>query len=507
MTKTMCVCLRAVLSSVLAISLTGAAGAQTSSITVQGVLNGSPWQTAAGSPIAITLNGPQGTIKGQTLPLIMNNLPPGTYVVTYAGGGPVGSTFAGISPCIPAAPASSGCSITVAAGQSASTTLQFLGVAQPTAFSESFNNSPDFTNNWYVDAQYGDTSVTYTPGSLTMWASRSAPYPPGSNTTLASNLTFQGDIDVTFTFNHQGKGRTSVWLMTVPDTTGAVAMVNLDTDDTDYLNFAAGQYSTQWKYAGTPYMNRLVPIRIQVQGTLVNFYADGNLMETFPIPAPAGQFQLAVATGSVPWKSGDNTTTFTSIAATGAVVTPPPAFLSMPLKGTRPNIDQALTPASAPVNTVFDHSMINIATGRYQVYGCDYSVSAFAGELGSSLVGMPSAWHQGCARGYSAGPITNPLADRSELRYEIKGRLVQRGVDGGPDRPLQHRGALRVVRLDLQRASKERHGLARATELQRSIGGGLEGDSRLRCQRLRLIAGRRRAVRIHVVRGERAGEL
>src|SRR2546422_363620 len=65
-------------------------------------------------------------------------------------------------------------------------------------FLETFNNAPDYTNNWQVGFNYGGTQLTYTPSNLQMTAASTNPYPPGSAIGLISKQAFVGDIDVSF---------------------------------------------------------------------------------------------------------------------------------------------------------------------------------------------------------------------------------------------------------------------------------------------------------------------
>ncbi len=67
----------------------------------------------------------------------------------------------------------------------------------------------------------------------------------------------------------------------------------------------------------------------------------------------------------------------------------PPAFLNFPLKGTSPGVDEQLDADSAPITSVFDHSMKN-QNGDYLLYGgcgadinnCDKIVTAYSLEEG-----------------------------------------------------------------------------------------------------------------------------
>jgi hypothetical protein len=87
----------------------------------------------------------------------------------------------------------------------------------------------------------------------------------------------------------------------------------IDTDDTNYLSFQAGPNATQWKYPGAPYMNRWITVRTRVTGSQADFYVDGVPLQTWPYTAAPGPFHLALSVGSVPWKSGDNETSFRSV--------------------------------------------------------------------------------------------------------------------------------------------------------------------------------------------------
>jgi len=76
----------------------------------------------------------------------------------------------------------------------------------------------------------------------------------------------------------------------------------------------------------------------------------------------------------------------------------PPAFLSFPLHGMVPGVNQNLTPQTAQINSVFDHTMMQ-ATGHFSVYGCDKQVEDFVGELGNT---KPSKVIASCGHGYQS---------------------------------------------------------------------------------------------------------
>lgn len=91
---------------------------------------------------------------------------------------------------------------------------------------------------------------------------------------------------------------------------------------------------------------------------------------------------------------GANTTQiFTDTWVFGAPVAT--TCLMFPLKGTSGFVDSALTPYTAPIVSVFDHSMFD-NTGTFHIYGCDGTVQAFSTEFG---FGVPTR-SVGCLTGY-----------------------------------------------------------------------------------------------------------
>lgn len=91
-----------------------------------------------------------------------------------------------------------------------------------------------------------------------------------------------------------------------------------------------------------------------------------------------------------------------SIAGQGSLTSPQIELggfgaLRFPLEGSDRNSDLGLTPYTAGINSVFDHSMQN-DTAQYQIYGCDNVVADFLDEVGNT---EPSQKVSGCKRGYS----------------------------------------------------------------------------------------------------------
>jgi hypothetical protein len=93
-------------------------------------------------------------------------------------------------------------------------------------------------------------------------------------------------------------------------------------------------------------------------------------------------------------------------AAAQNMPSPAPLQLTFPLKATVPDQDQHLTSATAPANSVFDHSMLD-ATTHYVVYGCDKTVVAFDGTTAPYGPGYPILGI-GCNAGYKVENVQLP---------------------------------------------------------------------------------------------------
>ena len=197
-----------------------------------------------------------------------------------------------------------------------------------TTFTETFNNAPDYSNNWVIALQTGTSTTTYTSDNFRIQAPPVCTGPTsGTGVIYRSKQAFAGDLDASFQLNHGGYGRTSVGLWSVK-TNQLLLQAILDTDDTAYLNFGSGTNFTEYKYSSGPYLNKWITLRIQVVGSNVNFYADNGtglqLLQTWPVPAISSDdsYHLAFGAASVCWKSGANDTSFRLITATG---TPKPS--------------------------------------------------------------------------------------------------------------------------------------------------------------------------------------
>ena len=113
----------------------------------------------------------------------------------------------------------------------------------------------------------------------------------------------------------------------------------------------------------------------------------------------------------------------------------PAAFqLTFPLKATVPNQDQHLTSSTAPVNSTFDHSMLDTTT-HYVIYGCDETVVAFTGTTAPYGPGHPILGAAYCNAGYKAQnvlfpPPINLAPDMSYSGWGSPGYLFYDGHPG-----------------------------------------------------------------------------
>lgn len=192
--------------------------------------------------------------------------------------------------------------------------------ANSATFTETFDNAPDPANNWTMQAQSGSPQITYTPGNFRIQAPNVCPTPnAGTSITYLTKQSFGGNIDVAFQLNHGGYGRTSVGLWSV-NRNERVIEIDLDSDDTAYLNLASGEASTQSTYPSAPYMNTWITLRIQVVGDQATFYAenssDSQALQTWPVPksSPPDVYYLFFSVGSICWKSGANDTSLKSVS-------------------------------------------------------------------------------------------------------------------------------------------------------------------------------------------------
>jgi hypothetical protein len=304
-----------------------------------------------------------------------------------------------------------------------------LLIARP-SFAQFFtdNFSPPYTNNWSVIdngggippenggcSASGHVCFTYTPDGLQWFADTSL-----TATNLASNIVFSGDIDVSFTFYHAGSGRTNVGIINEQKTT-TLALAALDTDDTNYLNFIVptcsdSACSTEYEFAGTPYMNRWTTVRIKVQGTDILFYADVDnptpttLLKTLHLSDAhtLDSFRLWLDVHSAPWKSGPNTTTFQSVTTQvgqPCQLTVAPLYQGC-LRNDLTNCDNCLSNDAPWSCTIYDHD--TSVTDTISRWGCNLTACAMVvnyhaasqnvafsttpDQLNSWLNGQPDGW-------------------------------------------------------------------------------------------------------------------
>jgi hypothetical protein len=177
---------------------------------------------------------------------------------------------------------------------------------------EILNGDPASAANWMKAEDSGVATFSFfSPQPLEI---RAQPTNPPSGVVLCSKTIFTGDVDATFVLNHQGFGRTNVGIWSATRNTWDI-VVTLDTDDTNFLSFAAGGPSTEGKHSGSPFMNKWTTIQIKTAYRVTYFLVDDREVERLPQLA-AGPFRVAVNVGCASWKSGANDTVFQSITTT-----------------------------------------------------------------------------------------------------------------------------------------------------------------------------------------------
>jgi len=108
-------------------------------------------------------------------------------------------------------------------------------------------------------------------------------------------------------------------------------------------------------------------------------------------------------------------------------------LLTFPLKAIVPGQDQHLTAATGPVNSVFDHSMLD-ATVHYVIYGCDKVVSGFTGTTGHYGPGKLVFGSAYCNAGYKTQnvPFPPPISLAPDMTYWGWGSPGYLFYDGHP---------------------------------------------------------------------------
>ncbi len=121
------------------------------------------------------------------------------------------------------------------------------------------------------------------------------------------------------------------------------------------------------------------------------------------------------------------------LAAAQDTQIPAPIQLTFPLKADVPNQDQHLTSATAPVNSTFDHSMLD-STTHYVIYGCDKTVVVFTGTTGQYGPGYPILGAGYCNAGYKVQnvPFPPPINLAPDMSYSGWGSPGYLFYDGHP---------------------------------------------------------------------------
>ena len=108
------------------------------------------------------------------------------------------------------------------------------------------------------------------------------------------------------------------------------------------------------------------------------------------------------------------------VASAQEMQVPDQHLLTFPLKAIVPGQDQHLTAATGPVNSVFDHSMLD-STVHYLIYGCDKVVSGFTGTTGHYGPGKLVFGSAYCNAGYKTQNVPFPAAHLAGARHDVLG--------------------------------------------------------------------------------------
>jgi murein DD-endopeptidase MepM/ murein hydrolase activator NlpD len=179
------------------------------------------------------------------------------------------------------------------------------------------------------------------------------------------------------------------------DSSPAVAngVVYVGSEDNNVYALDASTGAKLWSYATSSF-----PLSSPAVANGVVYVGSGNII-----------YALNAITGTKLWSFTSEYPLYSPVVANGVVYlsddndvyafsTPfhQAPTLTFPLRGMVAGENQNLTPQTAQINTVFDHTMLEEG-GHFSVYGCDKQVEDFVGEVGNT---KPSKFYIGCRRGY-----------------------------------------------------------------------------------------------------------
>jgi len=155
-----------------------------------------------------------------------------------------------------------------------------------TNLSELFISQADFDSNWEVISKDNGLALNLAGGMLAIATDPRCAVDDHPTVLFRSKQTFAGDFAATAAIRHSGSGQSHFQLRS-SQSNKDVAAITLDTFSNAgrHLILEADTNSTGNQISGANYADKWITYRIQLQQGQVSFFADGELLKTFPLPA------------------------------------------------------------------------------------------------------------------------------------------------------------------------------------------------------------------------------
>lgn len=161
----------------------------------------------------------------------------------------------------------------------------------PGSFSQNevFISQSLFENNWITSWKTSAPAISVSGGVLTVGGDPACTAGSEQPAVLyRSKGSFFGDFDVSLTMKQSGVGQGSFGLWSTWSNAGDVWMtLENRSDGSSILTMRSGDNTAGDQVSGGIYTDHWSNLRIQVQQGMVNFYAEGTLLQSFPLPATA----------------------------------------------------------------------------------------------------------------------------------------------------------------------------------------------------------------------------